>query len=340
MKAAKPEVVLYTTPDGRHRLQVRFQEGSVWLTQKLMAELFQVTAPTINEHLKNIFQEGELVEDAVLRNFRIPAADGKRYQTKHYNLDAILAVGFRVRSHVGTQFRQWAIARLKDYALKGFALDDERLQEPGGLDYFDELLERVRAIRASEKRFYRKVTDIYALSVDYDPTHPMSREFFATVQNKLHFAVHGNTAGEIIRDRADPNKPRMGLTTWRGAERGRAFTKDDARIAKNYLAPEELDVLNRIVSQYLEFAELQALGRKPMTMADWKTKLDAFLTLNDRDILTNAGKVSADMAREIADARFDEHQMRMAALEAAEDDEAELEDAVKRLPAGKGKGDA
>jgi hypothetical protein len=331
----RSEIVLYTTPDGRHRLQVRIQDDNVWLTQKLMGELFQVTTATINEHLKNIFQEAELVEEAVIRNFRITAADGKRYLTKHYSLDAIFAVGFRVRSHVGTQFRQWAIDRLREYAIKGFTLDDERLQEPGGLDYFDELLQRVRAIRASEKRFYRKVTDIYALSVDYDPNNLMSREFFATVQNKLHYAVHGQTAGEVIRDRCDPDRPQMGLTTWRGADRGRTFTREDARIAKNYLTAEELDVLNRIVNQYLEFAELQAKSRKPMTMADWKAKLDAFLALNDREILADAGTVSAELARQIADASFEAHQARLHAVEA--DQEAVLEDAVRRLPGPRGK---
>lgn len=329
MAPPRSEVLLYTTPDGNHRLQVRFQDENVWLTQKLMAELFQVSTPTINEHLKNIFQENELFEGSVVRNFRITASDGKRYQTKHYSLEAILAVGFRVRSHIGTQFRQWAITRLQEYAVKGFTLDDERLQEPDGLDYFDELLDRVRKIRTSEKRFYRKITDIYATSIDYDPNLPISKEFFATVQNKLHFAVHGNTAGEVIRDRADPNKDNMGLTTWTGVDRGKEFTKQDARVAKNYLSAEELDVLNRIVNQYLEFAELQAKSRKPMTMADWRAKLDAFLTLNDREILTNAGTVSSALAKQIADKRFDEHQLKVQALEA--DKEGELEASVKRI---------
>jgi len=252
-----------------------------------MAELFQVTVPTINEHIKNIFNEQELQENSVIRKFRITAADGKSYLTNFYNLDVIIAVGYRIRSHRGTQFRQWATERLREYIVKGFTLDDERLQEPGGLDYFDELLERIRAIRASEKRFYQKIRDIYATSIDYNSNHPMSREFFATVQNKLHYAITGHTAAELIAERSDATKPYMGLTNWKGSRRRRRFSKADVIVAKNYLNEEELSTLNLIVSQYLDFAELQARGRKPMYMADWKAKLDVFLTLNDQDISLN-----------------------------------------------------
>jgi len=274
-KTPASEILIYQTEDGRTRIQVRLENETVWLTQKLMAELFQKNVRTINEHIQNIFEEGELSPESVIRKFRITAADGKTYETNHYNLDVVISVGYRVKSHRGTQFRIWATQRLREYIIKGFTLDDERLKQPGGGNYFDELLARIRDIRSSEKVFWRKVLDIYATSIDYDPKTEMSRKFFQIVQNKMHWAAHGHTAAEVIAGRADAEKPLMGLTSWTGAKPSRS----DVEIAKNYLTAEELDTLNRIVSMYLDFAELQALNRKPMYMRDWIAKLDEFLTL-------------------------------------------------------------
>ena len=294
----KGQFLLYQTEDGRSRIEVRMQGETLWLTQAAMAELFQTSKQNISLHLKNIYREGELAEDQVVKEYLTTASDGKQYQTKHYNLDAIISVGYRVNSIRGTQFRIWATLRLREYIVKGFALDDERLKQAGGGQYFDELLARIRDIRASEKVFWRKVLDIYALSIDYDPNTDYSLEFFAVVQNKMHWAAHGHTAAEIIDQRADATRPNMGLTTWSG-EKPR---KSDVTVAKNYLREEEIDVLNRIVTMYLEFAELQALHRRPMYMRDWIAKLDDFLGLSDRDILTHAGTVShqdaLDKARE------------------------------------------
>jgi len=264
------EVLLYTTEDGASRLEVRVEGETVWLTQKQMAELFQKDVRTVNEHLKNIFEEGELAQDSVIRKFRITAADGKSYDTAHYNLDAVISIGYRVKSHRGTQFRIWATQRLREYLIKGFTLDDERLRLAGGDNYFEELLARIRDICSSEKIFWRKVLDIYATSIDYDPSVEASQQFFATVQNKMHWAAHGHTAAEIIHARADGVQPHMGMTNWLG-EKPR---KDEAVIAKNYLAADELEALNRIVTAYLEFAEVQALNRKTMYMRDWIAKLD------------------------------------------------------------------
>ena len=274
-KTPASEILIYQTEDGDTRIQVRLENETVWLTQKLMAELFQKNVRTINEHIQNIFEEGELSPESVIRKFRITAADGKTYETNHYNLDVVISVGYRVKSHRGTQFRIWATQRLREYIIKGFTLDDERLKQPGGGNYFDELLARIRDIRSSEKVFWRKVLDIYATSIDYDPKTEMSRKFFQIVQNKMHWAAHGHTAAEVIAGRADAEKPLMGLTSWTGAKPSRS----DVEIAKNYLTAEELDTLNRIVSMYLDFAELQALNRKPMYMRDWIAKLDEFLTL-------------------------------------------------------------
>ncbi len=295
-----------------------------------MAELFQATKQNISLHIRNIFKEGELDQHSVVKEYLTTASDGKRYKTRFYNLDVIIAVGYRVRSHRGTQFRRWTTERLREYIVKGFTLDDERLQEPGGLDYFDELLERIRAIRASEKRFYQKIRDIYATSIDYDPNHPMSGEFFATVQNKLHYAITGRTAAELIAERADAMKPYMGLTSWKGSGRGRQFTKTDIMVVKNYLSEEELSTLNLIVSQYLDFAELQARGRKPMHMADWKAKLDVFLTLNDQDILTDADRASAQLAKDLAESEFEKYQTRQRQIDADTANE-ELNRTVKRI---------
>lgn len=302
--APQSGILLYQTEDGRTRIQCRFEDETVWLTQKLMAELFQKDVRTINEHIRNIFEEGELSPDSVIRKFRITAADGKTYETGHYNLEAIIAVGFRVRSHRGTQFRQWAIGRLTEYLVKGFTMDDERLKNPPGKgqkDYFDEQLERIRDIRSSERRFYQKVLDIYATSVDYSPDTELSQQFFATVQNKMHWAAHGQTAAEVIHARADASLPFMGLRTTRP---GGIIRKEDVSIAKNYLDGEELGTLNRIVTAYIEFAELRALQRKVMTMRDWITKLDDFLKLSDHELLDHAGKISAEQAKVKAELEY------------------------------------
>lgn len=307
-------VILYQMEDGRTRLQVRLQDQTVWLTQKLMAELFQKDVRTINEHIQNVFEEGELPPDSVIRKFRITAADGKSYETQHYNLDVIIAVGYRVKSHRGTQFRIWATQRLREYIVKGFALDDERLKQAGGGDYFDELLQRIREIRLSERNFYRKICDIYQTSVDYDPRAQMTEQFFQTVQNKMHWAAHGHTAAEVIHQRADATKPNAGLTAWKGAK----VRKTDVSVAKNYLTEDELKRLGLIVSQYLDFAELQAMDRRPMSMGDWIMRLDAFLTAGDQKVLKHGGNVSAENAKLKAELEFDKFEVKRRALEDAQ----------------------
>ncbi len=298
------EIILYQTEDGHTRIEVQFKGETVWLSQKLMAELFQKDVRTINEHVGNIFDEHELSPESVVRNFRITAADGKSYDTKHYNLDVIISVGYRVKSHRGTQFRIWATERLREYIIKGFTLDDERLKNAGGGNYFRELLARIRDIRTSEKVFWRQVLDIYATSIDYDPHEEITMQFFATVQNKMHWAAHGKTAAEIIAERADAALPYMGLTSWAG-EKPR---KTDVSIAKNYLKHGELDALNKIVTAYLDFAEVQALNKRPMYMRDWISKLDDFLKLGERQILTHAGKISHDAAAQKAEAEYLKYQ--------------------------------
>ncbi len=306
------EIILYQTEDGRTRIQCRFENETVWLTQALLAELFEIGVNTVNYHLKAIFAEGELRPEATIRYYRIVRTEGKREvvrQIEHYNLDAIIAVGFRVRSHRGTQFRQWAIGRLNEYLVKGFIMDDERLKNPPGKgqkDYFDEQLERIRDIRSSERRFYQKVLDIYATSVDYTPTTEVSQQFFATVQNKMHWAAHGQTAAEVIHARVDAKKPFMGLHTTRP---GGIIRKDDVSIAKNYLDGDELDTLNRIVNAYIEFAELRALQRKVMTMRDWVTKLDEFLKLSEHELLDHAGKISAEQAKMKAEKEYNQYRV-------------------------------
>lgn len=301
--STKSQILLYQTEDGRQRIEVTLENGTVWLSQILLAELFQTTIPNINLHIKNIYEENELLSDGTIKQYLIVRSEGARKvrrSVSYYNLDMILAIGYRVRSHRGLQFRQWATHQLKEYIVKGFSLDDERLATPGGIDYFDELLDRIRAIRASEKRFYLKIRDIYSLSADYNPTHPMTQDFFKLVQNKLLYAVTGYTAAEIIYQRANASNPNMGLTSWDGMKRGKKVTKTDIEISKNYLSHEEIKDLELLVSQYLDFAERQARQRKIMYMADWKVKLDAFLQLNDGKILTHAGKISAEIARELA----------------------------------------
>ena len=307
----KSEIILYQAEDGRTRIQCRFENETLWLTQALIAELFQTTPQNVTLHLKAIFAEGELVEAATCKDYLQVRREGNREVTRalrHYRLEAILAVGYRVRSLRGTQFRQWATARLSEYLVKGFTMDDERLKNPPGKgqkDYFDELLERIRDIRSSERRFYQKVLDIYATSVDYAPDHELAQQFFATVQNKMHWAAHGHTAAEVIRDRADASKPLMGLLT---ARPGGVVRKEDVSVAKNYLTEGELQVLNRIVNLYIEYAELQALERKPMTMRDWITKLDEFLKVSGRKLLDHTGTASAEEARAKAELEYARYQ--------------------------------
>ena len=303
---AKSELILYQTGDGKTKIEVRLQDETVWLSQKLMAELFQVSIPTINEHIKTIYGDGELEAEATIRKFLIVQTEGSRQVKRpvdYYNLDMIISVGYRVNSIRGTQFRIWATQRLREYIIKGFTLDDDRLKQGGGGNYFDELLARIRDIRSSEKVFWRKVLDIYATSIDYAPDTDLSQKFFTVVQNKMHWAAHGHTAAEIIYDRADAAKPNMGMTTWMGDKP----RKTDAEIAKNYLNEKEIDMLNRIVSMYLDFAELQALNRKPMYMRDWIEKLDDFLKLSGRDILEHAGKISHDKALEKAHVEYEKY---------------------------------
>lgn len=303
------EFLLYQTEDGLARVHIRMLEGNVWLTQKQLAELYQTGVPSVSEHLTNIFREGELDPDATIRKFRTLRTEGKRSISRvieHYSLPVVLAVGYRVRSLRGTQFRQWATTRLEEYVVKGFTIDDERLKNPPGPDtpdYFAELLERIRDIRSSEKVFYRKVLDIYATSVDYDPRSETAARFFAAIQNKMHWAVHGHTAAELIAARADASKPNMGLTTIGGPRPRRA----DIGIAKNYLTADEIAVMNKIVTAYLEFAELQALNRRPMHMADWIAKLDDYLKLSERKVLDRPGAIAHAEALEKAQQELDKY---------------------------------
>jgi hypothetical protein len=329
-KAPSTQILLYQTEDRRTRIEVRLENETVWLNQLQMAELFQTTVPNVSMHIRNVFREGELEQESVVKDFLTTAADGKSYRTKFYNLDVIISVGYRVKSHRGTQFRIWATQRLREYLIKGFTLDDERLKAAGGGNYFDELLARIRDIRSSEKVFWRKVLDIYATSIDYDPSAEASERFFASVQNKMHWAAHGHTAAEIIADRADATRPTMGLTSWSGGR----VRKTDVTIAKNYLTAEELDALNRIVTAYLEFAELQARNRRPMYMWDWIAKLDDFLRLSEREILTHAGRVSHEVALAKAEGEFEKFQVRQLAqpTDVEKQFEAMVKD-LKKLPA-------
>lgn len=310
--------ILYASPDGQVKIDVFVQNETVWLTQKKMADLFGIEAHTVNYHIKEIFDSGELKEDSVIRKIRITAADGKNYLTNYYNLDMIISVGYRVNSRQAMQFRIWATKVLREYVIKGFVLDDERLKNGGnilGKDYFDELLERIRDIRASERLFYQKITDIYAqCSIDYDPNSEVTQEFYATVQNKLHWAIHGHTAAELIARRVDASKPYMGLTTWKNAPKGR-IRKTDVTIAKNYLAESELRQLNRIVTMYLDYAEMQAENKRPMAMKDWVAKLDAFLKFNEKDVLTSPGKVSSEVAKELAEKEFEKYEKKIRKIE-------------------------
>lgn len=289
-------ILIYQTEDGQTKIQTRLEDETVWLTQAQICELFQKSKSTISEHIKNIFEEGELTEDLVVRNFRTTAGDGKNYSTNFYNLDVIISVGYRVKSLQGTKFRQWATARLKEYIVKGFTMNDELLKEAGGGNYFEELLARIRDIRSSEKVFWRKVLDIYSTSIDYDPKSELSIQFFQTIQNKMHWAAHGNTAAEIVYQRADSSKPNMGLTNFKGAKP----TKQEVSVAKKYLSESELNILNRMVTAYIEIAELQAMSQIPMYMKDWIERLDDFLKMTGKDILNHAGTISHDRAKDKA----------------------------------------
>ena len=333
------QIIIYNTETGETKIEVRLENETVWLTQRLMAELFQTTIPNINLHLKNVYGEDELDEIATVKDFLIVQIEGNREvqrTQKFYNLDAIISVGYRIKSGVATKFRQWATQRLREFIVKGFVLDDERLKNPNQpFDYFDELLRRIQDIRTSERRFYQKITDIYATSVDYDPTQEISISFFKTVQNKMHWAITGKTAAEIVHDRVDSNKPNMGLTTWRGDK----VRKQDVNIAKNYLNETELSALNNLVEQYLIFAEGQAMRRITMTMGKWAEKLNAFLELNERNILEHAGMISHELALKKAETEYENFNVeRNKALESDFDKTMKQIDAAKKqLPKSKTK---
>jgi hypothetical protein len=322
------EFLVFTTQAGEKGIEVRVEDQTVWLTQKLIGVLFDVDVRTVSEHLQNIFNSGELTESAVIRKFRNTASDGKSYLTAFYNLDVIIAVGFRVNSARATQFRQWAIGILRDFAIRGYVLDKERLKNGAIFDqaYFDNLLAEIREIRASERRFYQKITDIYALAMDYSAEAETTQAFFATVQNKLHFAIHGHTAAELIMGRADSTKERMGLTTWRNAPKGKIL-KPDVAVAKNYLTEKELKSLDRFVTMYLDYAEDQAERGIPMTMADWAGKLDAFLQFNQRDLLEHPGKVTAEIAKAFAESEFEKYRIVQDRLF-----ESDFDRMIKQLP--------
>ena len=322
------EFLVFTTQAGEKGIEVRVEDETVWLTQKLIGVLFDVDVRTVSEHLQNIFNSGELTESAVIRKFRNTASDGKSYLTAFYNLDAIIAVGFRVNSARATQFRQWAIGILRDFAIRGYVLDKERLKNGAIFDqaYFDNLLAEIREIRASERRFYQKITDIYAMAMDYSAEAETTQAFFATVQNKHHFAIHGHTAAELIMGWADSTKEHMGLTTWRNAPKGKIL-KPDVAVAKNYLTEKELKSLDRFVTMYLDYAEDQAERGIPMTMADWAGKLDAFLQFNQRDLLEHPGKVTAEIAKAFAESEFEKYRIVQDRLF-----ESDFDRMIKQLP--------
>ena len=333
------EFLIFTRQSGEGGIEVRYEDETIWLTQKLMAELFEVTPPTINEHLKNIFDSDELQRDSVIRKFRITAADGKNYNTQFYNLDAIISVGYRVNSKRATQFRQWATQILREFAIKGYVLDKQRLENGAflGEDYFERLLEEIREIRLSERRFYQKITDIYATSMDYNRDAPTTREFFARVQNKLHYAIHGHTAAELIQQRADGNKKNMGLTSWENSPDGKIL-KSDVSVAKNYLSKEEMESLGRIVNAYIDLAEDRAQRKIPMTMEDWSKRLDIFLAAFDRQILQDSGRLSAEIAKAHAESEFEKYRIVQDRLFESDFDREtkRLEQQLSRKDEGKG----
>ena len=336
------EIVIYQSESGQTKIDVRLEGETLWLNQAGLAKLYQTTIPNINIHIKNIYDERELSQEATIKDYLIVQTEGGRQvsrQVKHYNLDMIISVGYRIKSHIATRFRQWATQRLREYIVKGFVLDDERLKNPDHpFDYFDELLRRIQDIRTSERRFYQKITDIYSKSTDYDPTDKISITFFKTVQNKLHWAITGMTAAEIVHKRVDSTKPNMGLTS----RRGENVRKGDVVIAKNYLKENELRALNNLVEQYLVFAEGQAMRRIPMHMKDWINKLDGFLSLNDRDILKNAGRISHEMAKQLAEAEYEKFNRKRFECRDKQDSDFDktvkmIEEQKKKLPAKKNK---
>lgn len=336
LPAPQAEFLLYQTEDGVSAIQVRLTDGSLWLTQKQLAELYQVTVSTINGHLRTIYNDAELDAAATIRKFRIVAREGARDVERlsdHYNLEVVLQLGYRVRSHRGAQFRRWATEQLKSYLVKGFVLDDARFKSGQDDPYFEELLARIRDIRSSEKVFWRKVLDIFATSIDYDPKSDHAQKFFATVQNKMHWAAHGHTASELVVLRADASKPNMGLTNWQGQEKGKSIHKADIATAKNYLDEQELGLLNRIVTAYIEVAELQAQARQTSTMRDWIQRLDDFLKMTGREVLTHAGKVMATVAQAKAEAEYALYQQQKAQARSKveQDFEASIANPVKKL---------
>jgi hypothetical protein len=311
VRSSAAEYLTVVAASGQGGVEAVYADENVWLSQKMMGVLYAVETHTINYHLKNVFADRELEEGAVIRNFRITASDGKTYDIQHYNLSAIIAVGYKVNSERAVQFRKWATGIIESFTIKGFAMDDERLKNDGsivGKKYFEEQLQRIREIRLSERKFYQKITDIYATSIDYDVTAAATQRFFATVQNKLHWAIHGQTAAEVILSRADATKDRMGLTTWKDAPKGK-IQKFDVSVAKNYLSDDELAQLQRLVSAYLDVAEDMALRAIPMTMQDWETRLNRFIAATDREILQDAGKVTAEIARAHAESEFEKYRI-------------------------------
>jgi hypothetical protein len=319
----RSQILFYQSEDGTSRIEVRLDQGTVWLTQALIAELYQTTIPNINMHIRNIFNDKECTPSSTVKEYLTVRKEGTRNVERsidYYNLDMILAIGYRVRSHRGTQFRRWATERLREYLIKGFVLDDERLKEGNsiGADYFDELLERIRDIRASEKRFYQKIRDIYTLAIDYDPHAETTLEFFRAVQNKLHWAITGHTAAEIIAERADASQPNMGLTSWKGGK----VRKGDVTVAKNYLNETEIKKLNRIITMYLDYAEMQAERKQLVYMREWKEKLDAFLRFNEQEILNDKGSISMEIAQQLALDEYGKFTLRRITRESAEPDPA------------------
>jgi len=309
--AAEYLTFIAATGDDKNSVEVRYEDENIWITQKMLAVLYEVETNTINYHIKKIFEDSELSEDSVIRNFRITASDGKSYDTKHYNLQMIIAVGFKVNSERAVQFRKWVNSIAKEYTIKGYAMDDERLKNDGSIltkKYFEEQLERIREIRSSERKFYQKITDIYATAIDYDRDAKSTKRFYATVQNKMHFAVHGHTAAELIVERADSTKEHMGLTTWQDAPNGK-IKKSDVTVAKNYLSEKELGQLNRMVSAYLDFAENMANRHIPLTMEDWEKRLNSFIEMFEYGLLEDAGKVTAEIAKLHAETEFEKYRV-------------------------------
>ncbi len=329
IRSSAAEYLTFVAASGQGGVEAVYADENVWLTQKMMGLLYDVETHTINYHLKKVFADHELQQDAVIRNFRITAADGKTYDTQHYNLSAIIAVGYKVNSERAVQFRKWATGIIESFTIKGFAMDDERLKNDGsilGKKYFEEQLQRIREIRLSERKFYQKITDIYATSTDYDVTAAATQRFFATVQNKLHWAIHGQTAAEAIISRADAAKDRMGLTTWKDAPKGK-IQKFDVSVAKNYLTENEMAQLQRLVSAYLDVAEDMALRQIPMTMQDWETRLNRFIAATDREILQDAGKVTAEIAQAHAESEFEKYRIVQDRLF-----ESDFDQMIKKLP--------